>query len=105
MLYTTKNYNLFNVGKNRICNNAVLPTLFMVVNNIVQHCWAWISPQSGVTMLSNIVDSYYQCEQHNIVVSCFYQPVYDSTFNLFCFDLYCTNMQYEIPEAQECQVH
>jgi hypothetical protein len=35
------------------CNNVVLPTLFIVVNNIVQHCWTWISPQSGVTMLLN----------------------------------------------------
>ena len=56
------------------CNNVVLPTLFIVVNNIVQHCWAWISPQSGVTMLNNIVDNYEQCGQHNIVASCFQQP-------------------------------
>ena len=55
-------------------NNVVLPTLFNVVNNIVQHCWAWISPQSGVTMLNNIVDNIEQCGQHNIVEGCFYQP-------------------------------
>ncbi len=56
------------------CNNVVLPTLFIVVNNIVQHCWAWISPRSGVTMLNNIVDNYEQYRQHNIVASCFQQP-------------------------------
>ena len=55
-------------------NNVVLPTLFNVVNNIVQHCWAWISPQSGVTMLNNIVDNIEQCGQHNIVQGCFHQP-------------------------------
>ena len=56
------------------CNNVVLPILFIVVNNIVQHCWAWISPHSGVTMLNNIVDNYEQYGQHNIVASCFQQP-------------------------------
>ena len=35
--YTTKNYHMFKVVENR-CNNVVLPTLFIVVNNIVQHC-------------------------------------------------------------------
>ena len=56
------------------CNNVVLPILFIVVNNIVQHCWAWINPQSGSTMLNNIVDNYKQYGQHNIVASCFQQP-------------------------------
>ena len=56
------------------CNNVVLPTLFIVVNNIVQHCWAGISPQSGVIMLNNTVDNYEQYGQHNIVASCFQQP-------------------------------
>ena len=55
-------------------NNVVLPTLFNVVNNIVQHCWAWISPQSGATILNNIVDNIEQCGQHNIVQGCFHQP-------------------------------
>ena len=43
------------------CNNIVGATLFLVVNNIEQYCWAWISPQSGVTMPSNIVDNIEQC--------------------------------------------
>ena len=55
-------------------NNVVLPTVFNVVNNIVQHCCAWISPQSGVTILNNIVDNIEQCGQHNIVQGCFHQP-------------------------------
>ena len=62
------------------CNNVVLPTLFIVVNNIIQHCWARISPQSGVTMLNNIVDNYEQCRQRNIVASCFYQPSTSDNF-------------------------
>ena len=86
---------LFSSGQNRLCvfccvhgkkrttcsglmktvlNNVVLPTLFNVVNNIVQHCWAWISLRSGVTMLNNIVDNIEQCGQHNIVQGCFHQP-------------------------------
>ena len=32
-------------------------------------------PQSGVTMLNNIVDNIEQCGQHNIVQSCFQQPL------------------------------
>ena len=54
-------------------NNVMLPTLFNVVNNIVQCCWALISLQSGVTMLNNIVDNIEQCGQQNIVHSCFHQ--------------------------------
>ena len=42
-----------------------MATLLNVVNNIVQHCWAWISPQSGVTILNNIVDNIEQCWLHN----------------------------------------
>ena len=38
------------------------------------------SPQSGVTMLNNIVDNIEQCGQHNIVQSCFQQPVATHNF-------------------------
>ena len=55
-------------------NNVALPTLFNVVNNIVQHCLASNSLRSGVTMLNNIVDNIEQCGQHNIVQGCFHQP-------------------------------
>ena len=55
-------------------NNVVLPTLFNVVNNIVQHCYTWMRANSGLTMLNNIVDNIEQCEQHNIVHGCFHQP-------------------------------
>ena len=54
-------------------NNVVLPTLFIVVNNIVQLCWAWISLRSGVTMLNNIVNKIEQRGQQNIVQCCFQQ--------------------------------
>ena len=48
-------------------------TLFLVVNNIEQYCWAWISPQSSVTMPNNIVDNIEQFCPNNIVASCFQQ--------------------------------
>ena len=40
--------------------------LSTILNNIVE-------PESGVTILLNIVDSYEQCGQQNIVQSCFHQ--------------------------------
>ena len=40
--------------------------LSTILNNIVE-------PESGVTILFNIVDSYEQCGQQNIVQSCFHQ--------------------------------
>ena len=53
----------------------MLPTLLIVVNNIEQVVEPESSPQSGVTMLNNIVDNIEQRGQHNIVQSCFQQPV------------------------------
>ena len=47
-------------------NNVLLPTLFTLVNNSVE-------PESGVTILFNIVDNCEQCWQQNIVQSCFHQ--------------------------------
>ena len=55
-------------------NNVVLPTLFNVVNNIVQHCYTWLRDNSGSTMLNNIVDNIEQYWQHSIVQGCFHQP-------------------------------
>ena len=48
-------------------NNVVLPIFFIVVNKIEQVVEPKSSPQSGVTMLNNIVDNIEQCGQHNIV--------------------------------------
>jgi hypothetical protein len=42
------------------------PRCSHLLNNIVE-------PESGVTILLNIVDSYEQCGQQNIVQSCFHQ--------------------------------
>ncbi len=39
------------------CNNVVLPTLFIVVNNIVQHRYTRLQADSGSTMLNNNVGS------------------------------------------------
>jgi hypothetical protein len=47
-------------------NNVLLPILFTLVNNIVE-------PESGVTILFNIVDNCEQCGQQSIVQSCFHQ--------------------------------
>ena len=38
------------------------------------------SPQLGVTMLNNIVDNVEQCGQHNIIQSCFQQPLTTRAF-------------------------
>ena len=62
------------IGLETGLNNFVLPTLFNVVNNIEQVVEPESSPQSGVTMLNNIVENIEQCGQHNIVQSCFQQP-------------------------------
>ena len=49
----------------------LLSTLrFMVVKNIEQYCLAWISPQSGVTVLKNVVNNYEQSRKKNIAQDC-----------------------------------
>ena len=75
-LYTRKNYELLKTG----LNNVVLPTLLNVVKNIEQVVEPESSPQSGVTMLNNIVNNIEQCGQYNIVQSCFRQPVATHNF-------------------------
>ena len=45
-------------------NNIVLPTLFTVVNSIVNNI---VTPDSGSTISFNIVDKCEQCGQHNIL--------------------------------------
>ena len=75
--YTRKNYELLKTG----LNNVVLPILLIVVNNIEQVVEPESSPQSGVTMLNNIVHIIEQCGQHSIVQSCFQQPV--TTYNFW----------------------
>ena len=75
-VYTRKNYELLKTG----LNNVVLPILLIVVNNIEQVVEPESSLQSGVTMLNNIVDNIEQCGQHNIVQSCFQQPVATHNF-------------------------
>ena len=74
--YTRKNYELLKTG----LNNVVLPILLIVVNNIEQVVESESSPQSGVTMLNNIVDIIEQGGQHNIVQFCFQQAVATHNF-------------------------
>jgi hypothetical protein len=52
-------------------NNVLLPTLFTLVNNIELN--SIVEPESGVTILFNIVDNCEQCGQQSIVQSCFHQ--------------------------------
>ena len=73
-MYMEKNHDLLKVVEKRL-NNVVLPTLFNVVSNIQQVTKPESSPQSGVSMLNNIVENIKQCGQHNIVQSCFQQPL------------------------------
>ena len=66
-------------------NNVLLPRLFDIANNTVQHCWAWTSLQSSLTTLNNIVNNLEQCWQQNIVQSCFHQARTGCSF----FAVYC----------------
>ena len=66
MKYTAKNHELLKV-ENRIGQ-------WCAVNNIEQVVEPESSPQSGVTMLNNIVDKIEQCGKNNIVQSCFQEP-------------------------------
>ena len=75
--YTAKNYELLKTG----LNNVVLPILFNVVNNIVQHCYTWLQAGFKLNNLFSIVDNIEQCGQHNIVQSCFQQP--STTLNFY----------------------
>ena len=54
--------------------NVVLPTLFNVVNNVVQHCYTRLQARFRLNNFLSIVDNIEQCGQHNIVQSCFQQP-------------------------------
>jgi hypothetical protein len=62
--------------------------LSTILNNVVE-------PESGVTVLFNIVDSYEQCGQQNIVQSCFHQYCINlSVFRRVPGIIYCYNFLY-----------
>ena len=42
------------------CNNVVLPTLFIVVNNIVQHCYTWEPSGPQVTEPIGVLNSVHE---------------------------------------------
>jgi hypothetical protein len=63
LVHTGKNAQVVAIVMKTGLNNALLLTLFTVVNNIV-------TPDSGKTILFNIVDKCEQCGQQNIVQSC-----------------------------------
>ena len=61
--------NLFQVDENSIEKYfaaSIVHGLLTVLNSIV-------TPDSGLTMLFNVVNSQEQCEQQNIVQYCFHQ--------------------------------
>jgi hypothetical protein len=62
-LYTAKNDQVVAILMKTGLNNVVRPTLFTVVNNIV-------TPDSGSSILFNVVDKCEQRGPHNIVQSC-----------------------------------
>ena len=85
--------NLFKVNEKGVLNSVLLPTLFLVVNNIVQHCYTLTSNSSGSTLLFNVVNNRQQCGQHrsttlyrnninivfvNITASCSFLAMYSS---------------------------
>ena len=73
--------------------------------------WAWISLQSGVTMLNNIVDIIEQCGQQNTVQCCFHQVVrfllctQQKTHNLFWPDENRIEQCCAAHIVQGCQQH
>ena len=67
-MYTAKNDQVVAMLMKTGLNNVLLPTLFTVVNNIEQYIV--VTPDSGSTILFNIVDKCEQRGQQNIVQSC-----------------------------------
>ena len=65
--YTAKNDQVVAILMKTVLNNVVRPTLFTVVDNVKQ---ILLHPDSGSTILFNIVDKCEQCGLHNIVQSC-----------------------------------
>ena len=58
-------------------DNVLLPTLFKVFDNIVQHCYTCLQASSmGSTMLNNIVD--------NVGSKTLFKPVFIRPFVRFC---------------------
>ena len=74
--YTRKNYELLKTG----LNNVVLPILLIVVNNIEQVVEPECSPQSGVTMLNNIVNTL-----NNVGSTTSFNPVFNKLLQLIIF--------------------
>jgi hypothetical protein len=67
-VYTAKNDQVVAMLMKTGLNNVFLPTLFTVVNNIEQYIV--VTPDSGSTILFNIVDKCEQRGQQDIVQSC-----------------------------------
>ena len=110
MVYTAKNepeWTTCSKLMKTVLNNILLPTLFYTAKNeqlvagwwkqywtifCCPHCFrlltvlnSLVTPDSGLTMLFNIVNSLEQCGQQNIVQYCFHQLVTSCSFSLiFC---------------------
>ena len=57
--------NLFKVDQT-VLDSVLLLTLFIVVKNIVQHCYTQLHTELGSGVSFNIVDSKDQCGQQNV---------------------------------------
>ena len=66
-VYTRKNAQVDAILMKTGLNNVLLPTLFIAINNIENNI---VTPDSGSTILFNIVDKCEQRGQQNIVQSC-----------------------------------
>ena len=82
--YTAKNYKLLKTG----LNNVLLPTLFNVVNNIVQHCYTNCRLDSGSTTCSVLLTTL-----NNVGSTTFFYPVLNNLQQLVIF----TRVGYDQP--------
>jgi hypothetical protein len=63
-VYTAKNDQVVTILMKTGLNNVVWPTLFTVANNVELYI---VTPDTGSTILFNIVDKCEQCGPHNPV--------------------------------------
>jgi hypothetical protein len=61
---------IWNLQFNSFWTIVLLPTLFIVVNNIQQYCWAWIGCNNA-EQYWNVVDNYQQYGQQNLLSNLF----------------------------------
>ena len=94
-----KNHKLLKRGLNK-----VVPILFNVVNNIVQHCYTRFQAGFRLNNLFSVVENIEQCGQHNIgqsCLNCFQQP---STIRNFYTCRHCIDQLQNLVTAPSCDM-